>query len=276
MAFQDAFSDVLALSQDMFISGGIITTTPLGTDTQYDITAGHVFYKGELMPVDAQTIVQASTQVIFLELVDEGVDAIPVQNIVFGSEEVMRHRRVQLAVANVYPTDYMSLTAPKKADLELLKYKGRIAMRGAIMPYYGDMSYFSATGLGLGGTIMDGWAICNGLNGTPDLRGTTLMEATNVPSSGGGSAAHPGVANTSNVGDQVGADGVVLNAQNLPEHTHDYIDEAVGGAGTTEVQAGSSYARPGTTKTTEPNTTTNDPVDVRQASFALTFIMSIV
>ncbi len=46
-------------------------------------------------------------------------------------------------------------------------YNGKI---GQISMYIGDGSPFDGTGKGTIGGIWDGWAICNGLNGTPDMR----------------------------------------------------------------------------------------------------------
>lgn len=53
---------------------------------------------------------------------------------------------------------------------------------GVILPYSGAFTDFNLTGLGTG--PMAGWAICNGLNGTPDMRGRTIMGAYDVPDTG--------------------------------------------------------------------------------------------
>lgn len=272
--FQDAHKDLIALSANFKVSGCVVTETPSGPDITYSLTAGSVCLNGEFLPFAAQSVTKAPTQVVFIRVQENNVDILPVTNALTGTEYVMRQRVAELAVANVYPNvgEYMMVTSPSKAELELQKYAGRIVMPGSIMPYFGDMADFNGNGLGV--NSMAGWAVCNGLNGTPDLRGVTLMGATNVPASGGGSPAHAGVSNTTDVGDEVGADSVQLVANNLPEHTHPYVDENVSGTGS-DVPGGGGFARPGTPKTTGVNTTTNTPVDVRQSSFALVYIMSL-
>lgn len=57
--------------------------------------------------------------------------------------------------------------------------------RGMTVAYYGDLSSTSFDITGLGVNLMAGWAICNGLNGTDDLRGKILsMATTGIPDSG--------------------------------------------------------------------------------------------
>jgi hypothetical protein len=55
---------------------------------------------------------------------------------------------------------------------------------GAIMPYYGPLTNFETSGKGKAGTDMNWFDICNGFNGTPDLRGRFLVGAVNVPNVG--------------------------------------------------------------------------------------------
>lgn len=56
---------------------------------------------------------------------------------------------------------------------------------GAIIPYYGSLSDFETSGLGKVDTNMKWYAICNGKNATPDLRGRFLVGAiAGVPSVG--------------------------------------------------------------------------------------------
>jgi hypothetical protein len=55
---------------------------------------------------------------------------------------------------------------------------------GDIVMWYGDVSSnFDATGKGI--NLKKGFAICNGLNGAPDMRGKIIAMATDVPVSGG-------------------------------------------------------------------------------------------
>jgi hypothetical protein len=65
----------------------------------------------------------------------------------------------------------------------------RLTFRGFIppfcpIPYVGQLDNFDGSGKGLDNGPMCGWYLCNGNNGTPDLRGRTLVGA--VQGSGGG------------------------------------------------------------------------------------------
>jgi len=56
-------------------------------------------------------------------------------------------------------------------------------LRGHIIDWYGDWATnFDASGLGI--NLMAGWALCNGNNSTPDLRGRLRAMATNLPAAG--------------------------------------------------------------------------------------------
>jgi len=94
-----------------------------------------------------------------------------------------------------------------------------------ILPYYGELDNFGVTGIGLGD-----WEkiyLCNGLNGTPDLRGRTLVGAI----SGVPGPALPAETNPSNPfnpnyakGSVAGANSVILSTAQLPAHSHDITD----------------------------------------------------
>lgn len=74
---------------------------------------------------------------------------------------------------------------------------------------------FDATGKGIVGSMWDGWAICNGQNGTPDLRNKFTVGA-DAHTSGGWVVSFGGV-NTSTGGDYQ----VTLTVPNLPPHSHE-------------------------------------------------------
>jgi microcystin-dependent protein len=90
----------------------------------------------------------------------------------------------------------------------------------SVVLYFGPLSNFSSTGVGTGN-----WAniyLCNGLNGTPDLRGRVPVGVTAVP--GGGTYSpqvDPALGNpnyTLNV--PLGTNGVTLTVGQLPAHAH--------------------------------------------------------
>jgi hypothetical protein len=272
-AFRSAFADYLVSAQDFFIEGGVVTATPSGTSTVYSITAGHAFYKGELIYMDAHSITKLSSQVVYLELYEDAVDIAPVLNIDGNTDQVMIRRRIRLRVGSVYPVTYMSIDAPRKEAIDRLRLKGRIVLPGMIMPYYGTLSDFDGTGLGIANQPMEGWAICNGINGTPDMRGMVAAGATNVPDSGAPSI-NPAVGWNTDVGSVSGNDKHQIDANELPPHTHDYDDSFVGGSGT-HVAYDNGMAHIHLAKTTESNTTNHNHMDMRQATFSVVWIMSI-
>ena len=69
---------------------------------------------------------------------------------------------------------------------------------GTILPYAGDL-----------GKIPNGWALCDGNNGTPDLRDRFLT----------------GVGLTYNLGDSGGENFHTLTIPELPPHTHPFSSE---------------------------------------------------
>lgn len=91
----------------------------------------------------------------------------------------------------------------------------------AVVPYIGTLSNFDITGAGLGD--WDRIFLCNGNNGTPDLRGRALIGATT--GMGGGpldAAVDPAVSGNPNyaIGSTHGTNSVVLSQGQIPSHTH--------------------------------------------------------
>lgn len=274
-ALAGALSNLTELSPSYYISGCEVSVATVGPNEQYTVTDGWVCFKGEVMPVVAQVILKGTLQQVYFVVEDMGVDTIPVPDLNGVQYEVMRRRRAKLQVSNVLPTDYMAVNAPRQEDLVLMRLKGRVVPQGSILPYFGPTTAFDTTGLGI--NAMQGWAICNGLNGTPDMRGMVPFGATNVPDSGA-PGMYSGVVNASSKGDKVGADSLVLTEDQLPEHRHElgmpsgsYIGASGGAIGTA---AGSGNAAE-TFPTETQATGAGDPLDVRQPSLAVVFIMSI-
>ena len=59
-----------------------------------------------------------------------------------------------------------------------------------------------------GANVPDGWALCDGTNGTPDLRDRFVL----------------GVGNNYSLGDTGGSETVTLTADQMPKHRHQYYD----------------------------------------------------
>ena len=93
----------------------------------------------------------------------------------------------------------------------------------SVLPYFGTLANFDGTGAGIGNWLKI--YLCNGNNGTPDLRGRTLVGTTtgmfggtlpsavnfNIPGSG-----NPNYT----LGSVVGANQITLDVTQIPSHTH--------------------------------------------------------
>jgi len=93
----------------------------------------------------------------------------------------------------------------------------------AVLPYFGPLSYFNSSGAGTG--QWDRIFLCNGNNGTPDLRGRGLTGAINgVPGGGLAPAVDPSIPGSGNPNyslyDNAGANQITLTSTQIPLHTH--------------------------------------------------------
>lgn len=97
---------------------------------------------------------------------------------------------------------------------------------GTVVMYSGDLSVFDSTGLGIS-KQWKGWALCNGQNGTPDLRGRFIVGYHGDSGDGQGDYKNigelgpvlpPGSYETLvNNGKQI-----ILGSENIPPHKHKY------------------------------------------------------
>lgn len=110
-----------------------------------------------------------------------------------------------------------------------------------------------------GSDVPSGWALCDGQNGTPDLRDRFVI----------------GASSTRAVGSTGGSDKVTLTEGNLPAHTHDisgatFTDNGQGGSlfsgGEDEIKTGTSVTGA---------TGDGDPISIMPPYYALAFIMKI-
>lgn len=94
----------------------------------------------------------------------------------------------------------------------------------AVVAYYGPLTNFDSTGAGVGN-----WNkiyLCNGNNGTPDLRGRGIVGAINgVPGPTLNPAVDPAVSGNPNysLGDVVGVNQVTLSLSEMPNHNHNLV-----------------------------------------------------
>lgn len=95
----------------------------------------------------------------------------------------------------------------------------------SILPYYGSLSFFDATGAGLGEWV--NIYLCNGLNGTPDLRGRAIVGAiVAVPGGALSSTVNPASSPFNPnyaLGTLAGTNSITLDTTQIPAHLHTAI-----------------------------------------------------
>lgn len=212
------------------------------------------------------------------------------------------------STVDAFPTTYVKISDLNSLVTQIIQnntqtpsagvqYKDRLAPYTAV-PYFGPLSNFDNTGKGLSTLGWDKVYICNGLNGTQDLRGRTLVGAVrNIPGGALDTAVNP--TNPLNItpvdyaiGDKFGENFVKLTTNEIPSHSHPVNDpghrhtlppnihqdgNAAGGEG------GSNEKAPRVTLYTTTNTTGisigatggGQAHNNRQPSIACVFIMHI-
>ena len=92
----------------------------------------------------------------------------------------------------------------------------------AVVPYFGPITFFDSSGAGTGD--WDKIYLCNGNNGTPDLRGRALTGVINgVPGPIMSPVVDPGVSAANpnySLFDTAGANQITLQSTQIPVHTH--------------------------------------------------------
>jgi microcystin-dependent protein len=120
-------------------------------------------------------------------------------------------------------------------------YSSRMVPYG-VVSYYGPLTNFDSTGAGIGN--WDRIFLCNGNNGTPDLRGRVIVGAINgVPGPTMNPAVDPTVSGNPNysLGSVAGVNQVTLSLPEMPNHNHNLISNV-----TTDVDdPGHSHTIPG-------------------------------
>lgn len=91
----------------------------------------------------------------------------------------------------------------------------------SVLPYFGPLSNFDGTGAGIGNWVKI--YLCNGQNGTPDLRGRTLV-GTTTGMFGGPLSPDVDPSNPANpnytLSSTTGANEIFLSSTQIPSHTH--------------------------------------------------------
>lgn len=163
-----------------------------------------------------------------------------------------------------------------------------------------DLTNFDSTGLGVAGTDKVGWALCNGNNGTEDMRGFTPVGTLDMLGGSYNPIVNPGtdpdlVAAYSST---KGKNKYTLLPSQLPDHNHNVtitqtphthniqVKRSGNGGGGSPSAYGSNFGDPYTIATDQSTVglsilvggvtgTSGQPIDVRQPSKYLRFIQRI-
>ena len=187
-----------------------------GTSTDYVISSGAVFYNGEVYLVDASSFSVAGGNTAIASLAAISYFTDPTADPVTFTDGVARNihqiKKVALAggVSNTGISDYINFKRPNKGK----------SPKGSCIPYFpagGTLSNFTS-GLGTVGDVI-GWAICDGNNGTQNLKGMFIA------------GQDPAQAEFNTIGGTGGEKAHLLTIAEMPAHTHamNQADSVTGG-----------------------------------------------
>lgn len=232
MLMQDAYFDgfksliyKLAPSGNCLLDGFVVDTT--GANVIY--TSGFVAIAGEIFTVDAGVFTKSANIADILYVKPSILPQAP-SPILYEDTSLKNVHISRKAILK-----YKESTDTDGIELSNLLSPGTVPQGGIIawLPPAGKTvnDFFDTTGLGI--NELRGYALCNGLNQTVDLRGMYLPMATNVPATGAGSLSSILDGNLNNVVDQVGRGKQTLTQANIPNyqlpvtdpgHRHELID----------------------------------------------------
>ena len=212
LGFQ-ALSALLDVSQNIILSGVVATSN----GTTVTTTVGYVAWQGEIYLVAANSFPVISGGQYFLKFIQNTIAPSPTEYKDGSIQNV--HVDRQLVFEYYNPGDQGEYyTNFKRVSVNSIP-------SGSIIDWYGNVNAnFDNTGMGI--NSMAGYHICNGLGGTPDLRGLFLVGATNVPSVGAPTL-NPNVG-TYNMGDPGGNKSNVITKQNIPNYNLTVVDPGHG------------------------------------------------
>lgn len=132
---------------------------------------------------------------------------------------------VKITDINTYIQAYLNSLTPSQGETQYYKsIPAKVAL-----PYFGDLAKFDNTGKGLDAYGFKNIFVCNGANGTPDLRGRAVVGAVNNIPGGSLDAAvdpalptNPGTNYT--IADKFGSSYVTLTTNQMPAHNHSTDD----------------------------------------------------
>lgn len=201
-----AMVSYLSPTGNTIISGVTINTS--GPNITY--TNGFVAINGEIFKVVAGSFANSGNPADQIYFLPQQTAVAPSPDIYEdqGSKNVHFQRRVILKYYNS-GTDTNGALLVNMVRADAGNIVDWLPPTGTIMS-----DFFDNTGLGINMKL--GWALCNGLNGTPDYRGFLTASATNVPASGASPLNAVLSSITNNPGDTAGFNKQSLVQANLP------------------------------------------------------------
>ncbi len=194
------------------ISGGAIS----GTTGAYNISSALVFLNGKVIAYQGASNISITANT---KLVEDSPELLGERTFDLISEEragIIKYRAkitdevaigdsiplTTIGFTNTYENVYAELLYPaiyNRASLNILPL-------GVILMWSGSIEQFDETGRGKDN--LDGWALCNGINGTPDMRGRFMV------------GYDPNVLDYNSPAKTGGLKEVRLTVEQLPSHRH--------------------------------------------------------
>jgi len=283
-SYKELFGSVLSSinsATNLILSGvsiSVVTTT-------VTYTSGFVYWSGEIFRVPGGTFTYDPTKNYFLYIVTTTLAPSPETYadgavLIAHVDRTMSVGYYDISYQGEYYTNFTRISLDGVKSLSIIEWFGNITVS------------FDNTGLGLGDML--GYAICNGNNGTPDMRGFLSLMPTNVPNTGA-PALNAKINNSYDNITAYGSESVTLTQANLPNVTlepedpgHSHIEQVAtaintGGrnpAGFDQIQPGSfgptSFSTgESTTGITVPLGGTDAPFQIIPPVFTVVKIMKL-
>jgi len=153
-------------------SGSYILTgcTFITDPSVHTVLPGFIFHDGKIYPVDKAEIPNNNETLYWV--VEEVV--LPPSPLTYADTTTknchIRERMVLVDSASPPIGTYLL-----ESEVRPFTTKLGITPQNGIIMYSGSISNFLGEGLGKKGTPVEGWALCNGANGTPNLRGQFVI-----------------------------------------------------------------------------------------------------
>lgn len=159
-----------------------------------------------------------------------GAGATGAQKITFWNQGGAKFNGSAVFLGNVSVNKTTPATAALEVNGRIKDQTGYVVPVGGIIMYAGNSdSLFDRNGLGKPNTPVQGWALCNGNNNTPNLLNRFIV--------GGG----PGSGYGSNTGATGGNNTHTITINEMPAHAHNYTKAGLWGGGNAQAHSYDSW-----------------------------------